>query len=171
VARPVTLRLGQDAFRMSIVGRVRTQLGTIRLEMALAVVRIDRAIGIVTLIGTPATHLTGSPPLAAATKLAQHFQHGFTIRNLVLPVLTGSAQQGQTLTADSGHWAGAPSLFTYQWNRCDPAGANCTPIPAATAQTYLLGTQDSSKRITITVKATNSMSTASAISAATTLVP
>lgn len=170
-ARPVTLRLGQDAFRISLTGRIRTSLGSIRIDMALAAVRTDRAIGIVTLTGVPSTRLTGGPPVAAATKLARHLELGFTIRSLALPNVTGTAQQGQALTADPGHWAGAPSLFSYQWNRCDAAGANCAAIPGATAQTYVLGAQDSTKRIAVTVKAANSVSSAAATSGATPPVP
>jgi hypothetical protein len=171
VERPVMLRLGQGAFRLSIPGRVSTSLGRIRLDFALTVLRVDRALGLVGLAGYPATRLTGAPAVRATTKLAQHFQVGFTVRNLAPPNVVGTPQQKQTLTADSGRWAGAPSVFTYQWNRCDTAGTSCAAIPGATGQTYVLGAQDSATRLAVSVKAANSVSSFSMTSSATPLVP
>ena len=53
--------------------------------------------------------------------------------NTAPPTVTGAAQQGQTLTADPGTWTGNPApTFTYQWQRCDTAGANCVDIASAT---------------------------------------
>lgn len=39
--------------------------------------------------------------------------------NQSLPTIDGEAQVGQTLTAETGSWAGAaPVTYTYQWSRC-----------------------------------------------------
>lgn len=171
VGRPVTLKLGQGAFRLSITGRVRTAFGPIRLDFAITALRVDRAIGIVGLSGAPATRLTARPAVSATTTLARRFALGFTIRSLAPPTVTGVAQQGQTLTADPGRRSGAPSLFTYQWSRCDASGTNCVPIAGATVQTYALGAADSTKKIGVTVKAMNSVSSASMTSGVTPLVP
>jgi hypothetical protein len=39
--------------------------------------------------------------------------------NLDLPDITAAAQDGQTLTAGSGGWSGAPTItYSYQWQRC-----------------------------------------------------
>jgi hypothetical protein len=58
--------------------------------------------------------------------------------------ITGTAQQGQTLTADPG----LPlSGVTFQWEDCDASGANCVPIPGATSQTYTLTAGDVGKTI------------------------
>src|SRR6185436_3257797 len=56
--------------------------------------------------------------------------------NTAAPSISGTAQQGQTLTESHGTWTNSPTSFSYQWQRCDSAGANCAPISSATASTY-----------------------------------
>jgi hypothetical protein len=163
VGRPVGMRLGQSAFRFAIV--LRTSLG--RIEVGLAFVRMDQAIGVIALSAFPRARLTGAPVMLAAARLAQHSQAAFTIRNVAPPTIVGTPQLGQTLTADPGRWAGAPAGFSYQWNRCDAAGANCTPVSGAIAQTYVLGSPDSASRMTVTVKAENSVSSSALASSPT----
>ncbi|HZE05681.1 MAG TPA: Ig-like domain repeat protein [Solirubrobacteraceae bacterium] len=56
------------------------------------------------------------------------------------PSITGTAQQGQTLTlAQQANWTGATSV-TDQWQRC--AGATCTDIAGQTATTYVVTAAD-----------------------------
>ena len=53
--------------------------------------------------------------------------------NTALPTITGSAAKDQTLVAGTGSWTGTiPISFTFQWQRCDSAGASCVPISSAT---------------------------------------
>ena len=55
--------------------------------------------------------------------------------NTALPTITGTPRDGQTLTAATGTWTGTPPItYTYQWRRCDAAGANCADIAGATAR-------------------------------------
>jgi len=73
------------------------------------------------------------------------------------PVITSIPQQGGLLGASTGAWTGIPSTYAYQWNRCDANGANCSPIPGATGQTYaLLAPADALSTLAVTVTATNS---------------
>jgi hypothetical protein len=58
--------------------------------------------------------------------------------NTTPPIILGLAQQGQILTPIQGTWTNEPTSYTYQWERCDTSGANCSPISGATSQTYTL---------------------------------
>lgn len=161
--RVIRFQAAAGAFRVTI--KLHTNRGVI--ELALAGIVLDRTIGLVELDGYPRKHVSGSTALLATRKLAQHFQVAFQIRSVVPPSITGTPQLGQTLTADRGRWAGGPSSFTYQWNHCDAAGANCAPIAGAVASTYVPGTADGGMRITVTVTATNSASSKPVTSAPT----
>ena len=76
--------------------------------------------------------------------------------NTVAPAVTGTAVAGQTLSANRGTWVTtADTTYTYSWQRCDDAGANCAPIAAATALTYRLTDGDVDKTLKFAVTATN----------------
>ena len=82
--------------------------------------------------------------------------------NLTVPVVSGSALVGQTLSATAGTWSGVPSpSFAYQWRR------DGSPISGATASTYALVAADAGAEITVIVTATNGSGNASASSAPT----
>jgi hypothetical protein len=84
--------------------------------------------------------------------------------NTAVPVVSGTATNGQTLTSTTGTWSGTPGSFTYQWQRCDASGANCVNIAGATGSTYTLADADVGKRPRATVTSTNSAGSASASS-------
>ena len=161
--RLVHFRAPQGAFVVSM--KLHTNRGTIQL--GIVGILLDRAVGLVELDGYPGKPISVNTALAAATKMQQHFTVAFQIRNVIAPAITGTPKLGATLTADRGRWAGGPSAFTYQWNDCDAAGANCVPISGAVASTYVPGTTDAGMRITVTVTATNSVSSKPVTSAAT----
>jgi hypothetical protein len=78
--------------------------------------------------------------------------------NTALPTVSGSAIQGQVLTATSGTWSGtAPIAYTYQWRRCDSAGINCTSIAGAILTTYTAVAGDVGSTLRAAVTATNSV--------------
>ena len=91
--------------------------------------------------------------------------------NTTPPAVSGTAQAGQTLTASSGNWNGTqPIAYAYPWQRCDTAGANCAAISGATTTTYTATSSDVGSTLAVTVTASNSAGTATAISPATTTV-
>jgi hypothetical protein len=91
--------------------------------------------------------------------------------NTVAPTITGTPQEGQTVTANPGTWTGtAPIAFTYQWHRCNPAGEACAPIPGATSQNYAVTTADVGHTLRVAVTGTNAQGSASVASAQTAVV-
>jgi hypothetical protein len=106
---------------------------------------------------------------AYATSVAALIGTALTPTNVALPTATGTPQQGQTLTAVAGTWSAADATFSYQWQKCDAAGANCVDIPGATAQTYLVAPTDAAATLRVNVVATSrfgsSVPTASAVTA------
>ena len=87
--------------------------------------------------------------------------------NTASPAISGSAQQGQTLTAGPGSWSGAqPIGYAYQWQRCDTSGANCANVGSASSS-YTLTSADVGSTIVVAVTASNSAGWATASSAAT----
>ena len=90
--------------------------------------------------------------------------------NTTLPAITGSTVVGQTLTASNGSWAGNPTGYSRQWQRCDAAGASCTDIGAATASTYVLAAADAGSTLRVIVTATNAAGSNTATSTQTPVV-
>jgi hypothetical protein len=87
-----------------------------------------------------------------------------------LPTITGTAKQGQTLTAQNGSWSGLqPQSYSYSWKRCDTSGNNCTTT-GNTTTSYSLTSADVGSTVRVTVTATNSDGTASASSSPTATV-
>jgi hypothetical protein len=88
-----------------------------------------------------------------------------------VPGVTGTAQEGQTLTAGNGTWTGtAPITFTYQWQRCDAAGGNCASIAGATGQTYKLTSADVGHTVRVSVTGKNARGSSTASSNPTAVV-
>jgi calcineurin-like phosphoesterase family protein len=78
--------------------------------------------------------------------------------NSLPPSISGTASEGETLTAAPGAWNGTePISYAYRWGRCDAAGANCADIPGAASQTYTLGSSDVGATVRVAVTASNVM--------------
>src|ERR687887_1310887 len=55
------------------------------------------------------------------------------------PTISGTAREGQTLTASTGSWSGTePISYTFQWHRCSSSVSDCSAIAGATNTTYAL---------------------------------
>jgi GH25 family lysozyme M1 (1,4-beta-N-acetylmuramidase) len=87
------------------------------------------------------------------------------------PTIVGPPEAGQLLAAVPGLWEGGkPLTFTYQWRRCDAAGANCVAISSATAETYRPVSDDVGHALKVFVTATSAAGTASTTTAPTAAV-
>ena len=118
--------------------------GTVQLR-----VTATNAAGSAAEATTPSTAVAPAPPV-----------------NQVPATVSGTLADGETVTAGQGSWTGTPVLtYTYQWQRCDAAGANCADIAGATAGTYKLVAADAGGSVRVVVTATNAAGHASAPSA------
>ena len=91
--------------------------------------------------------------------------------NAALPAVSGTARQGQTLTASSGSWGGTlPITYAYQWQRCNSGGTGCTSITGAASATYLLVSADVGHTMRVRVTASNSGGDTQAFSAPTGMI-
>ena len=102
--------------------------------------------------------------LAQSSKRSAKILPGAPV-SISAPSISGSLQEGQTLTADSGEWVGTgPIAFAYQWLRCSIAGGGCTEIVGATEPTYTAGTSDLASTLAVLVTASNAQGSAPASS-------
>jgi hypothetical protein len=91
--------------------------------------------------------------------------------NTAAPSVSGTAQEGQTLTASTGTWNSSSSTtYAYQWQRCNSTGAACSDISGANNQTYTVSSADVGNRVRVVVTARNSDGSSSAQSATTNVV-
>ncbi|MGH3003879.1 MAG: hypothetical protein ACRDM1_14660 [Gaiellaceae bacterium] len=91
--------------------------------------------------------------------------------NQTPPAISGTAQQGTTVTASSGSWNGTtPIKYSYQWRRCNTSGAGCANIGGADSSTYLVRHADVGKTLRVRVTAKNSDGSSQATSDPTDVV-
>jgi hypothetical protein len=77
--------------------------------------------------------------------------------NVVPPTISGSAVEGQMLTASPGVWSGTePITYAYQWRRCDAGGGACSDIAGAISATYTVQAADVAGTLRVRVTATQS---------------
>ncbi len=106
-----------------------------------------------------ATNSGGSTPLTSATV-------GPVLppapANTKAPGITGTPQQGDTLSVSNGTWSNSPTGYGYSWEEC--SSGNCSPIPGATSNSYTLSTADIGFTIVCVVTANGPGGSASATS-------
>jgi sugar lactone lactonase YvrE len=106
-------------------------------------------------VSATSTNVTAEPAAMSATSA---------------PTITGTATQGQTLTAGPGTWSDSSAVLAYQWKDCDPQGNSCVAVTGATSSTYTLSPSDVGDTIVVVVTATNAAGSSSASSTATSIV-
>jgi hypothetical protein len=99
--------------------------------------------------------------LSDATVVVSAVASGPTVT--AAPSVTGTAAQGSQLTGNAGTWTGSGTIaYTYNWYRCDAAGAHCLSIHGATKPTYTLGAKDAGHTLGFAVHAADANGTVSA---------
>jgi hypothetical protein len=95
---------------------------------------------------------------------------GVTVpQNTSNPTVAGSPAVGQTLSATTGTWAGSSTAnYSFQWQRCDEPLRNCTNIPGAGGNRYVVAEADVRHRLRVVVQASNAAGTSAPVPSAPT---
>jgi heparan sulfate-N-deacetylase len=89
--------------------------------------------------------------------------------NSSAPTVSGTARDGEVLTATNGNWTGTgPLTYAHQWQRC--AGGVCASIAGAAAPTYTLTSADVGFTMRVVVTASGLTAWKSAASSQTAVV-
>lgn len=138
-----------------------TSCGPIPGAIASSYVVDSADVGRTLLVTVTASNAGGNTP---ATSAATSVVAPDAPANVSPPVLSGSAQQGQSLSVSNGSWSNAPTAFTYQWLRCDPSSEVCTRIAGAWASSYVADAGDVGDALAVLVTASNDGGYTSAVS-------
>jgi tripartite motif-containing protein 71 len=71
------------------------------------------------------------------------------------PKITGTAQVGSPLTASTGKWGNGPIGYSFEWQRCNSAGAECSSIEGVTNPRYTPTFEDAGHTLVARVAASN----------------
>lgn len=167
VGRPRALGVGADSFDVLVTLKV---LG-LRLDARVAAFRVDRVLGLLITMSQPGGRVPRGVSKRLAGIMAARAKAELVPRSTGAPLITGTAQVGQTLTATRGSWRGSPTTFAYQWQRCDGTGLTCVAIPGAAGDRYVVQPTDVGARIRVAVTARNTLASATSVSSPTAVVP
>ena len=149
VGRPRSLGVGAGSFDLLITVRV---LG-LRTDLHISIFQVERVLGGVVTVGARADESL-SVMKRLAKVMAARMSGQLAPRSTAPPTVTGTAAVGQTLTATTGTWAGAPPTSR-------PSGSDATPrgrpasIPGATNPTYVVTGADVGSALRVSVTAQN----------------
>jgi hypothetical protein len=155
-------RVGDQSLELPISIKVKGG----RVYLSMAYFRIDKVVGLLVEAGLkPVTSTAQLESLVAG-----HIGTALTPVDVAAPSVTGTAVQGQTLSAASGTWDPAGTAYAFQWQHCDASGANCADVAGATAQSYAVTSADAGTTLRVNVTATNRFGSAVASSPVTAVV-
>lgn len=85
------------------------------------------------------------------------------------PTISGTAQEGEELTATSGTWTGSPDSYSYayQWQKSATGSGSWTNLSGATGSTFTPANTERGLYLRVAVSATNTTGTTTAYSSAT----
>lgn len=86
------------------------------------------------------------------------------------PTISGTPQEGKTLTGDRGDWSNNPTDYNFRWLRCGPNGGNCAAIVGQNTRTYTLKSVDVGNTIRFRVTAKNADGSTNATSVPTAVI-
>ena len=118
----------------------------------------------------PTSFGTASSASSSYSLTATYVPTGSPPANTSLPAISGSAVNGQPLTASTGTWSGSPTSYAYEWRRCDTTGAGCVAIAGASGTGYTLVSADVGATLRVAVTASNAAGSTTAVSAQTPVV-
>ncbi|HTA36364.1 MAG TPA: hypothetical protein VK761_06580 [Solirubrobacteraceae bacterium] len=108
-------------------------------------------------LGAAAATSSASKPVTAGAPVA-----------LAPPTIAGGLQEGDTLAAAVGEWAGtAPLSYSYQWLRCSIVLGGCAEISGASDASYQARVSDLLSRLAVVVTASNAQGSTTATSGET----
>jgi hypothetical protein len=90
-----------------------------------------------------------------SSAMTEQIRQAQTPASARLPAISGTAREGETLTADRGEWSNNPTSFAYQWQRCNADGASCSSIAGETSNARVLTGSDVGHRLRVVVTASN----------------
>jgi len=90
--------------------------------------------------------------------------------NVDPPTISGTPQDGKTLSGTRGDWNNNPTDYDYFWMRCDKNGGSCSNISGANALKYTLKGVDVGNTLRFRVRATNADGETNAASVPTAVV-
>jgi hypothetical protein len=161
--------LGTGNGSVGIVLHLGTKAGEIRVIFA--VVRLGSLDSLIVFAGFPKAQIGITQAKQLAQTSVRHMRPALVPQSSAAPTISGTVAVGQTLTTTTGTWVNFPVTYGYQWQRCDPVGANCAPIAGATGQNYVITRDDVGFTLEAVVTGANVYGSAQATSAPTIPIP